>query len=803
VERLLAVSRAERATLYVTLVAAYQAVLARLSGQTDFALGTGASIRSHESLQQVMGCFVNTIVLRANCSGNPTFRELLGRVKDQAALAYTHQDVPFDRLVAEIAQNREPTDRPLVQATVQLVPNPADTLSLPGVAVEHVTPGLPGVHVDLSLQLSPVDTGLRGQLLYATDLYQARTAQRLAEGLTQVLTAIAANPDMTVAELPLGLPSSSTRASTSATRTVLEDFAQAAARWPDRIAISAAGHSLTFAELTARSARLAGHLRAQGVRTESIVAVSLERTADAVVAMLAVWRAGAAYLPVDPAYPSERRNAMIADSGAVAMIGEKAEGGPHVVLVPAEVTGPTSDTCSTPSLSDLAYVIYTSGSTGEPKGVMIEHRNLANLFLALRELAYGDGEQPQRVGVLAPFGFDASVKTLLAMCAGHTVCLVPAYVRRDPLELNRHVRQGAYDVLDATPLDLRGLIDAGAGADILDRPGLSLIGGEAIDPDLWAQLRTGRHRFVNVYGPTETTVFVSHTEIKSDSTRPTIGGPIRNVGLHVLDRWLQPMPRGAVGELYVAGAAVGRGYLGRPALTAERFVPSPFGPGRLYRTGDLGRLTEDGAFEFVGRIDDQVKIRGHRVELGEVHTHLLKHPGVRQAAVLARPDKAGNQRLIGYLVPDGVSLSTADVRGFLAERVPDYLIPPVLEVLDALPVTDHGKLDRRALPDPGHDRDGLSTDFVAPRTSAEQAIAEIWRDALGEDHVGVHDSFFELGGDSIIAMQIAARANRRGLPLTSNDVFRLETVAGIAAALERRSSGSSLSAHRTVAVGGS
>ncbi|HEX2077205.1 MAG TPA: amino acid adenylation domain-containing protein, partial [Longimicrobium sp.] len=768
-------ARRHGTTLYMTLVAGWAVVLSRLSGQDDVVIGTPTAGRGRREIEGLIGCFVNTLALRLELSGAPTVAELLGRVKERALAAQHHQDIPFEQVVELVDPVRSLSHHPLFQVVIawqNLARGDGNTLWLPGleagVGVEssHVD-----AKVDLWLGLWEADDRILGSVKYATALFERATVERHLGYLRRVLEAFVADGLQAVDALPL-LPEAERRL-------VLEEWNRTEAGYPrglcihelfeaqvrhtpDAVALISGDLSLTYAELNARANRLARRLAALGAAPETIVALALERSVEMVVALLAVNKAGAAFLPVDPAYPAERRRWMLERSATRLVLttsvlaADLPETRATVVAldrVAAEVEGEDDGDLSVDvDVENAAYVIFTSGSTGRPKGVVVPHRGIGNLAAAQRE-AFGV-EPGGRVLQFASFSFDAAVAEVAhALLSG--AALVMARPGQAGPELLALMRDRAVTVATLPPSLLATL-----PADGLPALRTIVSAGEAVSADVVARWGEGR-RFVNAYGPTETTVCATVSIDPSTSGRPPIGSPIANVRAYVLDARMQPVPVGVPGELYVGGVGVVRGYLGQPGQTAERFVPDPFGgePGaRLYGTGDLGRWRPDGTIEFLGRSDFQVKIRGFRVEPGEIEARLREHPAVREAAVVAREDEPGEKRLVAYWAGEqGVDVEA--LRAHLGQRLPEHMVPAAYVHLDALPLTPNGKLDRKALPSP----DGeafVRHGYEAPVGEVEQALAEVWSEVLGVERVGRRDDFFELGGHSLLALQMASHVQQ-------------------------------------------
>ncbi|HKN98357.1 MAG TPA: amino acid adenylation domain-containing protein [Pseudonocardiaceae bacterium] len=727
-------------TLFMTLVAACQLLLARWCGQDDITVGTVTAGRDRAELRNVVGFFVNTLVLRSTVRLRHSFRELLGEVRDTVLDAFAHQDVPFERVVDAVAPVRDTSRTPLFQVMVALqnTGEPAGGDLLGG---ELALPS-DSANFDLFIQFDEHDGALRGAINYSTALFDAGTIERVTGWLCHLLGAVAAAPDRPAGELPLVAPDAQVTClarSHPLPDALLPDLV----RWStDGVAVSDGATTLSYAELDVRSNRLAHKLIEAGAGPETRVAVRLPGSADLLVALLAVLKSGAAYVPIDPDYPADRIAYLLDDADPVCVVDDVAADG-----------FPDTRPDVTVSPDHPAYVIYTSGSTGTPKGVVVSHRAAAN-YLRWAVAAY-PGLAGTAVLHSSP-SFDLTVTTLFGpLLAGGQVAVADVL---EPLPCT---------FLKATPTHLAVL--AGKPVDLV-------VGGEQLLGDTLDRWRHGSPHttVINEYGPTEATVGCMEYRITPDApvgTGPVpVGGPIWNTRLHVLDPALNPVPAGVPGELYVAGDGLARGYHGRPGLTADRFVACPFGaPGdRMYRTGDLVVRGSDGELRCRGRVDDQVKIRGFRVEPGEVAAAVRAHPAVTDAAVVAK-----DGRLVGYVVPD----VPPELREFLAASLPDHLVPSAFVPLAALPVTPNGKLDRQALPEPNQPEQEL---YVAPDGPVEVALAGIWADVLGLDRVGARDNFFTLGGDSILSIQVVHRARQAGLALRTKDLFGHQTVAELA-----------------------
>jgi amino acid adenylation domain-containing protein/non-ribosomal peptide synthase protein (TIGR01720 family) len=794
-------------TLFMTLVAACQVLFARWSGQQDIAVGTVVSGRDRAELEGLIGFFVNTLVLRSQVASELSFVQFLAEVRETVLDALTHQYVPFERLVDELSPTRDTSRTPLFQAMVILQNTPGHTGALAGLDVSGVETPITSAQFELTVQFQETGDVLAGLLQYNTDLFDAVTMERMAEHLLALLAGIAQDPDRKMAELPLLTEAQrhqlvvewndTLRAVPPASLPHL--FQAQVARTPDSVALIWAGDSssqqqLSYRELNERSNRLARLLIARGIGPEQFVALALPRSADMLVALLAVSKTGAGYLPLDPHHPRARIEFICSDADpALALSTQETSDCLPIDVVALvlddartvrEVAGyPAGDITDTDRVAPLrashpAYVIYTSGSTGKPKAVVIPHAGLVNFLSSMAERFPLD--DTARLLALTTIAFDiAALELYLPLLRGAAVVLADEGVVTDPTALAQTISACDVTIMQATPSLWQTIIstspDSVRGLRILT-------GGEALPPALAATMSELAGEVTNLYGPTETTVWSAAKRLDNPPGVPSIGMPIWNTQAYVLDGGLRPVPIGVPGELYLAGNGLARGYLRRPGLTAARFVANPFGdPGeRMYRTGDLARWTRDGELTYLGRSDDQVKIRGYRIELGEIESALRAHPAVTQAVVVARENQPGTKRLVAYLalVAEGAP-TTAQLRAHIAHTLPDYMVPAAFVVLEQLPLSPNGKVNRKALPVP--DRSAESTpEYVAPRTATEQTLADIWAEVLGVEPVGVDSNFFELGGDSVLSIQLVFRARKAGFVLTTKDIFFNQTVAELA-----------------------
>ncbi|WP_437675103.1 amino acid adenylation domain-containing protein [Sorangium sp. So ce131] len=828
-----ALARREGTTLYAALVAGFQALLSRYTGALDVSVGTPVTNRSRAELEGLVGCFANTVVLRTDLAGDPTFAALLGRVNETVREAQAHQEAPFDKVVEAVRPARDLSRAPLCQVLFALQPALRGAPEIPGLGVSLLDLDVGGAQLDLSLEVAVDEGGLAGAVEYDTDLFDQATIERLTAHLARLLEGAAANPAARLSELPMISPEEQRRAlgwgaaagagagalagaaaeapagaaahvaaaPDHAPRAVHRKFEARAALAPDAAAVVHEERSITYGELDRRANQLAQRLLRLGVGPEVRVGVCLPRSIEMIAAVLGVLKAGGAYVPIDPNTPRERAAAMIADAGiGVVVTGRDAPealpAGPELVRLDpgwASLGGePEAPPAGEPAPEQAAYILYTSGSTGVPKGVVVPHRALAGFVdaaAALYEIAPSD-----RVLQFASLSFDASAEEIFPCLArGAALVLRTEVMLESPQRFLDACAAWGVTVLDLPTMYWHRLAPEVA-AGLAVPPGLRLviIGGEAALPErvsAWRAAVTPRVRLCNTYGPTEATVVATACDLTAagagDAVAVPIGRPIANARAYVLDAAGQLAPVSVVGELYLGGQGLARGYHRRPDLTAERFVPDPFAtrPGeRLYRTGDRARFRADGQLEFAGRVDHQVKLRGFRIELGEIEARLAEQPGVHEVVVVVRDDRrderSDERRLVAY-VAAGPGVEAEQLRRALRDQVPDYMVPSAFVLLDELPRTPHRKIDRRALPAPRLDGAG---EPAAPRTEAEAALAGIWAELLRRDAVGVRENFFELGGDSILALQVVARARAAGLSIAPRQIFQHQTVAELAAA---------------------
>ena len=815
--KLTSLAGSEGASLFMVLQAGLSVLLSRLGAGDDIAVGSPIAGRGEQSLEHLVGFFVNTLVLRADLSGNPTFRELLRRVREFDLNAYEHQDLPFQRTVHALQPTRSKNRHALFQVLLVLQNTEEAELSLPGVEVTVEIVEKKTAKFDLTLELTELwgpsrePQGLAGEIEYSTDLFNAETAQRLAHQFCQLLTSITNEPDTTISQLSLMRPEecrkilvewNQTQAEYPRDKCVHQVFEQQVDRMPNAIAVEFEEQSLTYRELNARANQLARYLQKQGVQQETRVGISVDRSLEMIVGLLAILKAGGAYVPLDSHYPSERLNFLVSDTGTSLILTQRhlqhRWKDSHVRLLVLDDEdqkwcGESDENiiCDQ-SPNSLAYVIYTSGSTGIAKGVEILHRGIVRLVCGAN---YVQLDETQSVLQLAVLSFDASTFEIWGpLLHGGRSVLAPAHLP-DLKELQSLLRRKQIRILWLTSTLFNALVDANVAA--LEGIEQLLVGGEALSVShirRAQQALAPRTQLINGYGPTESTTFACchrlTTDVAEDCLSIPIGRPISNTTAYVLDAHGQPVPIGVAGELYLGGDGLARGYLNQPELTTEKLLPDPFSnrpDARLYRTGDMVRWLPDGTIEFLGRGDQQIKLRGFRIELGEIESVLSRHPEVRQAVVLLREDRPGNRRLVAYIVARSNEArdDIIPLRNYLQDQLPEYMIPTAFVMLDDLPRTVNGKVDKHALPIPELSTPSRERSFVPPRTPTEQMLASVWSKVLSVDRIGLHDNFFEIGGHSLLAMLVLDNVNRISVKkLKIVDLFSYATVAELARYLD-------------------
>ncbi|MBX9790192.1 MAG: amino acid adenylation domain-containing protein [Pirellulales bacterium] len=800
--RLQAVSRQEGVTLFMTLLAAFQAWLSRVTGETDIAVGSPIANRTQSELEGLIGFFVNTLVMRTDVSGDPSFRELLSRVRETTLGAYAHQDLPFEKLVEVLAPQRSRSHAPLFQVALVLQNAPLDWPAGGPLTVAPQPLDMGTSKYDLTWFVWEAEGRLVGQVEYSTELFEGGTIERFWESLVNLLEGVVDDPSQTVSRLPLTSAAERARLLEQASgpsddvlpaEGVHELIAARAAVYPERIAVEGAdGTALTYEQLERQANQLAWHLQSLGVGPETLVGVALERSPRLVVTLLAIWKAGGAYVPLDPAYPRSRLELLVADSGLQVLVSQSSLLGQLPELANGQVVcldqlgarlaaQPSTAPAQTTHPEQLAYVIYTSGSTGTPKGVQIEHRQLVNFLESF-------SRQPGLTAcdallAVTTISFDiAGLELFLPLYVGARVVVASREAAADGEQLASLIEGHQISVMQATPVTWRLLLATDWSPSSSFK---ALCGGEALDPDLAARLLALDLELWNVYGPTETTIWSTIHRLTSAELPIPIGRPIANTQCHVLDARGNLVPSGVVGELYIGGTGVARGYFNRPELNAERFVRDPFSEvpqARMYRTGDQVRWRADDTLEFVGRADQQIKLRGYRIELGEIEAALGRHFQVRECAVIVGQDATGDKRLVAYFVPTSEEAPTSRaLAAYLCEHLPEYMVPAVFVRLEAMPRTPNGKIDRRALPEATTDRDDDLVITDAPRNGLEVLLSELFGEVLGLSRVGIHESFFRLGGHSLLATQLVSRIRSAlAVELPLRALFEAPTVAELA-----------------------
>jgi amino acid adenylation domain-containing protein len=802
-EALKELSRREGATLFMTLLAAFQVLLRRYSGQEDVVVGTPIANRTRSETEQLIGFFVNTLALRTDLSGDPSFRAVLGRVRAVTLGAYAHQELPFEKLVEEVQPTRDLSRSPLFQVMLVLQNTPQEKLELEGLSLHVEEVENRTAKFELTLLLGETSQGLAGSIEYNTDLFAAESVRRVAGHFQTLLSSIVEDVERPISESELLTAAEQRQLLVEWNDThrnyphglrLHQLFEAQASRTPDAVALVCQEGRVTYQELNLRANRLAHHLRQLGVAPEVRVGVCLTRSAKMVVALLGILKAGGAYVPLDPAYPEERLFFMLRDARASVLLTERhllgvlPANSASVLCLDDEGEGVLSQRVENledaPQADNLAYVIYTSGSTGRPKGVAITHHNAATFLHWAAEVFTAEDLK----GVLASTSicFDLSVFELFGpLSRGGKVILV-----QNALELPTLSAAEEVTLVNTVPSAMAELLRLGgvpAAARVVNLAGEAL--GRRLVERVYEQ--TGVGRVYNLYGPSEDTTYSTWAEVVVGGVgAPAIGRPVANTQAYVLDGGMRPVPVGVGGELYLGGAGLARGYLDRPELTAERFVPDPFNRtpgGRLYRTGDVVRWRADGELELLGRADSQVKVRGFRVELGEVETVLGQHPGVRECVVIARGEEgSGGRGLVAYVVSSGeVAPQAGELRAYLKERLPEYMVPLAFVELQALPLTPNGKVNRRALPAPDETNVSRERAYEGPRTPLEEVLAGIWAEVLEVERVSIHDNFFELGGHSLLLTRLAVRIRETlKVELSIRTLFESTTISELSAVIE-------------------
>jgi amino acid adenylation domain-containing protein len=789
-------------TPFIILLTAYKVLLHRYTGQTDLLVGTPVANRHRREIEGLIGFFVNTLVLRSDLRNNPSFRELLQQVRETTWEAYDRQDIPFEKLVEVLQPERDLSFNPLFQVKFRLENASTEELNLPELTLQPLQRTDASAKLDLSLDMYETSTGFVGAFEYNRGLFAKETIARMVEHFQTLLAGIVRNPDQRISELPLLTASETqkilvdwnqTQVEFQSSKTFHQLFEAQVEKTPNAIALIFEDQQITYQKLNQKSNQLAHYLIEKGVKPEVIVGICVERSPLMIIGLLGILKAGGAYLPLDPNYPPERLAYMLADSQIPILLTEEIlnSGGLGSVYLDKDWETISQYSIENPPCQvkpeNLAYLIYTSGSTGTPKGVLVPHIGLTNL--TEHKIDVCDVHPGDCVLQFFSFSFDASIpEIIMALASGAKLLLAKSESLLPGAGLLQLLQDNEVTHITITPSAL-SQVPTGD----LPKLRMVLVGGEAPSPELISRWSEGR-RFINAYGPTEVTVNGSMVLCgNGHPLLPTIR-PSANKQLYILDNYLQPVPIGVIGELYIGGVGVARGYLNRPDLTAERFIPNPYSPlptphsllpnPQLYKTGDLACYLPDGRIKLLGRIDNQVKIRGFRIEPQEVEMVLMQHPDIRAGVVIVREDTPGEKRLVAYVVTDS-SVSTSELRRFMREKLPEYLVPTAFVLLEALPLTNNGKLDTRSLPAPEEVR--INAEFIAPRTDIEFKLASIYTQVLNLEQVSIDADFFELGGHSLLATQLIAQALQVfKVELTVIDLFDAPTVAGLAERILQR-----------------
>jgi amino acid adenylation domain-containing protein/thioester reductase-like protein len=801
VDTLKAFGQQEKCTLFMILLAAFNILLYRYSGQEDILIGSPVANRHRSELEGLIGFFVNILVLRTDLSGNPTFLELLGRIRKIILEAQAHQDIPFDLLVEELHPERNLSHHPLYQVAFAIRNATEYTFTLPDITVEPILLHNGTAKVDLFLEIVETNRGITGIFEYNIDLFDAVTIGRMTEHFQTLLEGIASDPEQTISEIPILteverqqilVEWNNTHIDYPKDTCLHELFEIQVKRAPDAIAVVFEDTQLTYRELNCRANQLAHYLQKLGVGPETLVGICIERSLEMIVGILGILKSGGAYVPLDPAYPKERLAFMLSDAQVPILLTQEKlilelpNHNTQIICLDTDWGKFLQESEDNPVNSvtpeNLAYVIYTSGSTGIPKGVLITHQGLCNVSEA--QIRTFDLNSSDRILQFSSLSFDAATFDIVMALRVGAILYLGTRENILPGPNLLQFLQNFEITITTLPPSALAILPVGE----LSTLRIINVAGDACSPDLvkrWAKDRL----FFNLYGPTETTIWATVAQCTDSNRIPPIGRPIDNTQIYILNRHLQPVPIGVPGELHIGGVGLARGYLNRPELTKEKFISNPFSdkPGAcLYKTGDLARYLPDGNIEFIGRIDNQVKIRGFRIELGEIETVLTKHPDIREVVVIALETPSGDKQLAAYLVPhQKKKITVNELHDFLKKQLPDYMIPTTFTFLDALPLTPNGKVDRRALPEPDTDRPELTEKYIAPRTPAEKTMADIWSGLLHIDQFGVHDNFFELGGHSLLAVQLISEIEHLfqvKLPLWK--LFESPTIAGLVRAMQ-------------------
>ena len=795
-EALEKLGRQEDITLFMTLLTAFYVLLHRYSGQDDIIVGTPVAHRNLPEIEQLIGVFINTLVLRTSLSGDPGFRELLHRVRQVSLEAYAHQDLPFEQLVEVVKPKRDLSRTPLFQVVFNLQNSPMPKLEIPGLEMALVEIDRGVSQFDLTLMMSKVGGQYHGTVEYNEDLFKPATVTRMFRSFQMLLEDAVAKPDCPISRLHLVTKEELHHIVFGLNRTLLdfprekcihEIFEEQVERTPHAVAVIYDHTSITYLELNRRANVLAGYLQALGVGPGIRVGILMKKYLEIVEVLLAVLKAGGTYVPMHTSLPEERIQFMLKDANVQVLLKKVETELPdvhkvHVVNLNERKLSTVGD-CPNPQINvtpnDLAYIIYTSGSTGYPKGVMVPHSALMNFLWSMRiQPGIKDGDVLLSVTSIS---FDiTALELFLPLMVGATLVIPGEEMTFNPSLIGKAISHHCVNIMQATPATWQLLLESGWEG----KPGLkALCGGDVLTRTLADKLLDRVGDLWNMYGPTETTVWSAVSQIKKGDAPIKIGHPVGNTQLYILDRFLQPLPIGVTGELHIGGEGLAQGYLNDPRLTNEKFIPDCFSSkphARLYKTGDHARYLPDYSIGILGRMDDQVKMNGHRIELGEIAAVLMQHPLVDKAIAITRNKTSVDKRLVAYFVPNPDKCpATGELQDFLRQKLPSYMVPADIIQMNGLPLTPNGKIDRKALPVPEDIR--IVQGYVAPRNKEEQILASIWQDVLGIEQVGIHDNFFELGGASIQSIQTVAKANISGLRISVENIFEFQTISELAA----------------------
>ena len=795
-------SQQQKSTLFMTLLASFQILLWRYTGSEDIVVGSPIANRNRDEIKELIGFFLNTLVLRTNLAGNPTFEELLSRVREITLGAYAHEDLPFELLLDELQPQRSLSHTLLFQVGFVLQNAPISAFELPGLTLKSLE--FPNVNADFDLNLDIAETEdkIYCKLHYNANLFEAATIKRMAGHFQNLLKEITANPKLRLSELSLLTESeqhqllrewNDTKVEYLQQKCIHELFEAQVEKTPYSVAVVFEDQQLTYLELNSKANQLACHLRSLGVKPEVLVGICVERSLDMVIGLLAILKAGGAYVPLDPNYPQERIAFILEDTQAPVLLTQASllEAIPqHKAQVicldndyEAIAQQSQKNLSSELTTNNPAYTIYTSGSTGKPKGVQISHSALSNFLYSMKQTPGLTSEDT--LLAVTTYSFDiAALELFLPIIVGARLVVASQEIVADGIQLSAKLTDSKATVMQATPATWKLLVAAGWDGN----PQLKILcGGEALPSNLASQLLQRCDCLWNMYGPTETTIWSAASQIKTDSKIIPISHPIANTQLYIIDQYSQLVPVGVAGELCIGGEGLARGYFHRPDLSAEKFIPNPFSTEatRLYKTGDLARYLPCGDIEYISRIDNQVKVRGFRIELGEIEAVISQYPAVREAVVIVREDEVDSQRIVAYIVVKTEQILTiSELRNFLESKLPNYMVPTAFVTLEALPLTPNGKVDRKALPAPDVSRS--EAEFVLPRNSTEETVANIYAEILKQEKISINDNFFELGGHSLLGTRVISKlreAFKIELPLRS--LFEQPTVAQLAERIDK------------------